>query len=163
MGIRYYAYAFDADMTERAKADPRSFISDDPLADAWGLPHGAQTAVTNFEQSVPSTEMLNLDKAWPLLQEITKPSATDRRPRPGYRMFEGQATMHGDGWTPWVRALSPTEVIEIAEDLVELLPAVRDAEIAHRDTRYVLDYLNRAVEFVTGVAASNRGFAYLIG
>lgn len=36
MGIRYYAYAFDADMTARAQADPRSFISDDPLADAWG-------------------------------------------------------------------------------------------------------------------------------
>jgi len=63
MGIRYYAYAFDADMTARAQADPRSFISDDPLADAWGMPHGAQIAVTNFEQSVPETEMLYLDKA----------------------------------------------------------------------------------------------------
>lgn len=37
MGIRYYAYAFENDQTERVVADPRRFISDDPLADAWGI------------------------------------------------------------------------------------------------------------------------------
>lgn len=163
MGIRYYAYAFDADMTARAQADPRSFISDDPLADAWGMPHGAQTAVTNFEQSVPKTDMLYLDKAWSGLQAMTRPSATDRRPRPAYRMFEGQVTMHENGWIPWVRALSPEEVLEIAEDLADLLHVVQDDKTNDRDSRYVLDFLNRAVEFVAGVAASNRGFAYLIG
>lgn len=77
-------------------------------------------------------------------------------------MFEGQVTMHEHGWVPWVRALSPEEVLEIAEDLVDLQHAVRD-ETSDRDTRYVLDFLNRAVVFVTGVAASHRGFAYLIG
>jgi hypothetical protein len=127
------------------------------------MPHGAQIAVTNFEHSVPKTEMLYLDKAWSHLQAITRPSAMNRRRRPAYRMFEGQPAMHEYGWTPWVRALSPKEVLEIAEDLVELQPAVRDDQIAHGGTRYVVDYLNRAVEFVTGVAASARGFAYLIG
>ena len=163
MGIRYYAYAFDADMTARAQADPMSVISDDPLADAWGMPHGAQTAVTNFEQSVPMTDMLYLDKAWSVLQEITRPGATDRRPRPAYRMFEGQVAAHEHGWTAWVRALSPGDVPEIAEDLAELQRAMRKGEADDDETRYLLDFLNRAVEFVTNVAASNRGFAYLIG
>lgn len=150
-------------MTARAQADPRSFISDDPLADAWRMPHGAQTAVTNFEQSVPKKDMLYLDKAWSWLQAMTKPSATEHGPRPVYRMFEGQVTMQGYGWMPWVRAVSPEEVLEIAEDLTDLQHAVRDEGIDDRDARYMLDYLNRAVEFVTGVAASGRGFAYLIG
>jgi len=163
MGIRYYAYAFDADMTARAQADPMSVISDDPLADAWGMPHGARTAVTNFEQSVPRIDMLYLDKAWSGLQEITRPGATDRRPRPAYRMFEEQVTVHEHGWAPWVRALSPEDVPEIAEDLAELQRAMREGETNDEETRYLLDFLDRAVEFVTNVAASNRGFAYLIG
>jgi hypothetical protein len=36
MGIRYYAYPIDADLIELAKSTPRSFLSDDPLVDAWG-------------------------------------------------------------------------------------------------------------------------------
>lgn len=40
MGIRYYAYAFDADRAQQAVDDPHSILSSDPLADAWGLePH----------------------------------------------------------------------------------------------------------------------------
>lgn len=163
MGIRYYAYAFDAEMTARAQADPMSVISDDPLADAWGMPHGAQTAVTNFEQSVPRADMLYLDKAWSWLQEMTRPSATDRRPRPAYQMFEGQVAAHEHGWTPWVRALAPEDVPEIAKDLAELQRVLRDCETKDGETRYLLYFLNRAVEFVTNVAASHRGFAYLIG
>lgn len=71
--------------------------------------------------------------------------------------------MHEYGWNSWVRALSPTEVREIAEDLVKLQSAFRDDELTRSDSEYVVHFLNRAVEFVTGVAASNRGFAYLIG
>lgn len=163
MGIRYYAYAFDADMTERAKADPRSFVSDDPLADAWGMSHGAQFAVTNFEQSVPDTEMLYLDKAWSWLQAMTEARATDAPARPAYRMFEGQVTMHGYGWIPWVWALSPEDVREIAGDLVDLQNELRVSRTVDRDTRYALDYLSRAVGFTVSLAASDRGFAYLIG
>jgi len=163
MGIRYYAYAFDADMTARALADPESFISDDPLADAWGMPHGAQIAVTNFVQSVPKTEMLYLDKAWSGLQTLTRAGAPDISPRPAYRMFEGQVAMHERGWDPWVRALSPEEVVAIADDLVALRGSVREVDIDDRDPEYVIGFLERAVEFVAGVAASHRGFAYLIG
>lgn len=163
MGIRYYAYAFDADMTAHAQADPMSVISDDPLADAWGMPHGAQVAVTNFEQSVPKTDMLYLDKAWSGLQAITKPGATDHRPRPAYRMFEGQVTAQGLGWTAWVRTLSPEDIPEIASDLAEVQRAMREGEADDDETRYLLDFLDRAVEFVANVAASKRGFAYLIG
>ncbi|OJU39953.1 MAG: hypothetical protein BGN97_14110 [Microbacterium sp. 69-10] len=89
MGIRYYAYAFDAELTDAALADPERFTSDDPLADAWGMPHGAQIATTNFEQSVPKTEMLYLDKAWSYLQALTRPVDGGDDGRPSFRMFEG--------------------------------------------------------------------------
>lgn len=163
MGIRYYAYAFDADMTALALANPLSFISDDPLADAWGMPHGAQVAVPSFVQSVPKADMLYLDKAWPSMQALTAPSRAGETPRPAYRMFEGQVTMNGYGWLPWTRAIPPEEAVEIAEDLIELQHSVSDDRATDQDVRYVLDFLQRAVEFLTQVAASNRGFVYMIG
>lgn len=61
MGIRYYAYAFDPDLTEWALADPRSFLSADPLADAWGLEPGAAVSIATFRQTLPDSEMLYLD------------------------------------------------------------------------------------------------------
>ena len=163
MGIRYYAYAFDAEHTDLAVADPMSFISDDPLADAWGMPHGARVAQTTFQQSVPKTEMLYLDKAWSGLQELTGPSPEREEPRAAFRMFEGQVTMHGLGWFPWVRAVTPAEVPAIADDLVSLQREMRDLGGVDRDSRYTGEFLGRAVEFAKGVAASHRGFAYLIG
>ncbi len=163
MGIRYYAYAFDADMTELALADPMSFISDDPLADAWGMPHGAQVAVTNFVQSTSKTDMLYLDKAWSSMQRISAPSRPEDRPRAAYRMFAGQVTMTEYGWIPWVRAVAPDDVLEIAEDLLDLQRCELEDVAGDQDTRYVLDFLQRAVEFVTNAAASNRGFVYMIG
>lgn len=163
MGIRYYAYAFDADMAERALADPLSMISDDPLADAWGMPHGAQVATTNFVQSVPKNDMLYLDKAWSGLQALTGPAMPGDLPRPAYRMFEGQVTMAGYGWIPWARALSPDEIAVIAEDLVEVQRTLPDDAVPDRDARYVRDFLQRAVDFATQVASSHRGVAYMIG
>jgi len=52
MGIRYYAYAFDGKLTEQVLADPLSFLSDDPLADAWGSEHGATISTPTFGQTV---------------------------------------------------------------------------------------------------------------
>lgn len=63
MGIRYYAYAFDADRTAEALASPRLFLSSDPLADAWGLERGARCGAATFRQAVPDRDMLYLDKA----------------------------------------------------------------------------------------------------
>lgn len=163
MGIRYYAYAFDADMTEQALADPMSFISDDPLADVWGMPHGARSAITNFEQSVPKTDMLYLDKACSAMQQLSAPSTPDEVPLPAYRMFEGQVTMTGYGWIPWARALAPGDVVEVADDLMELQHSVRADAANDPETAYVLQFLQRAVAFVRHLAASNRGFAYMIG
>lgn len=90
MGIRYYAYAFDGDLTERALADPRSIVSGDPLADAWGMEPGAQSSIATFKQAIPERDMLYLDKAWGLLQAVTAPTAFDSVARPAYRMFEGR-------------------------------------------------------------------------
>lgn len=64
MGIRYYAYAFDKHLTGAALADPYSVIGVDPLADAWGLPPGFTSGVTDFTPSVPERDLLYLDKAW---------------------------------------------------------------------------------------------------
>jgi len=78
-------------------------------------------------------------------------------------MFEGQVTMTEGGWIPWARALAPDDVAAIAEDLVDLQRSVRDDAPNGEDNPYVLDFLQRAVEFVTLAASSNRGFAYMIG
>jgi len=78
-------------------------------------------------------------------------------------MFEGKVTMHAYGWIPWVRAVTPDEVPAIAEDLADLRRGMRDEEAAGADAEYLLTFLDRAVEFVADVAATRRGFAYLIG
>ncbi|GAA1533895.1 hypothetical protein HD600_001840 [Microbacterium ginsengiterrae] len=48
MGIRYYAYAFDADLAQQAVHDPRSIVSSDPLADAWGMEPHASVGIATF-------------------------------------------------------------------------------------------------------------------
>ncbi|MCZ2404501.1 hypothetical protein IV498_15270 [Paenarthrobacter sp. Z7-10] len=53
MGIRYYAYAFDSDQTEKALVDPHTVIGFDPFADALGLEPGFAQGVTDFRQSLP--------------------------------------------------------------------------------------------------------------
>ncbi|QHC59387.1 DUF1877 family protein [Rathayibacter sp. VKM Ac-2760] len=163
MGIRYYAYAFDADQTERALADPRSVLSDDPLADAWGMPHGARIAATDFVQSVPERDMVYLDKAWSALQTLTAPRSRDAAPRPAHRMFEGRVTVTGLGWEPWVRAVPPEQVGEIADDLIALRSEVEEELSQHPEGEYLGHFLDRAVAFATQLARSGRGFAYLIG
>lgn len=140
MGIRYYAYAFDSDRTADALADPRAFISGDPLADAWGFEPHARLAVATFEQSVPARDMLYLDKAWRELRWLTSSTQPSEPARPAYRMFEGQVAFSEDGWswTPWVRALEPADVRLIAQDLGELTADVardrlrRDGATARR-------------------------------
>ncbi|UFU02300.1 YfbM family protein [Ruania suaedae] len=168
MGIRYYAYAFDDDMTERAFADPLCILSDDPLADAWGLVPGAAESPVTGQPRVPPRDMLYLDKAWPLLQSLTAP---DGAARPAHRMFEGEVRMHAEGWDPWIRTLSPEEIPAIARDLAgidesqvsacvdRIAPGLRRAG----DLEYAREYLRRAQRFVTDLAAEHRGMVYQIG
>lgn len=165
MGIRYYAYAFDHDDTDRALADPRAFVSEDPLADAWGFEPHARVATPTFSQAVSERDMLYLDKSWSHLQLLTCPESACTA-RPAYRMFEGGVTMYADGWEPWIRPLRPEEVAIIAPDVVSVLDEAvsdrrRDADVPDWD--YALTYLRRASEFVTNLAAERRGMVYLIG
>lgn len=173
MGIRYYAYAFDADLAQRAVDDPHSILSSDPLADAWGLEPHAAVSVATFEQVVPKRDMLYLDKAWRALQALTRPTSDGGVVRASYRMFEGNVTMHGLGWDPWVRTILPEEVPAICDDLCAIdedrvrawartwrSPHGADDEA---ELRYVLDYLGRSQEFVESLAIDDRGMVYLIG
>ena len=98
MGIRYYAYAFDAALTEQAVADPDSILSSDPLADAWGLEPHASVSATIFEQVSPNRDMLYLDKAWSALQSLTRPVSDDPAAGASFRMFEGSVALHDMGW-----------------------------------------------------------------
>ncbi|MCI0143155.1 DUF1877 family protein [Arthrobacter bambusae] len=170
MGIRYYAYAFDGDLTERVLSDPMTFVSVDPLADAWGLDPGIGTSGTTFEQLISERDMLYLDKAWRHLQVLTAPMGEAMAARPAFRMFEGNVTMHGDGWDPWVRALTPSEVLTIAQDLDD----ISDAEVRLRlpdsprvdrdlDVEYAVGYLRLARVFAANLADEGRGMVYLIG
>lgn len=170
MGIRYYASAFDGDRTEQALADPRAFMSSDPLADAWGFEPPERVAVATFEQRVPERDLLYLDKAWQDLQALTGPTPSRGPARPAYRMCEGQVALSGDGgsWTPWVRALDPAEVSIIAQDLGELTADValdhlrrEGATVGAAD--YVCYFLERDSRFVGGLASEGRGMIYLIG
>ena len=164
MGIRYYGYAFDADRTAEALADPRAFISSDPLTDAWGMEPHSQYSVATFQQRTPQRDLLYLDKAWRDLQSITGPT------RPAYRLFEGDITLSPDGysWTPWVRALPPDEIAAIADDLIRITPAsvrkqYRLSGASALGADYVVQYLEDARTFVRGLARDGRGMAYLIG
>jgi hypothetical protein len=85
-------------------------------------------------------------------------------------MFEGNVTMHGDGWDPWVRALTPSEVLTIAQDLDD----ISDAEVRLRlpdsprvdrdlDVEYAVGYLRLARVFAANLADKGRGMVYLIG
>lgn len=173
MGIRYYAYAFDADLAEQAVDDPHSIISSDPLADAWGLEPHASVSVATFEQVSPKRDMLYLDKAWSALQSLTCPTTDVPDAGSCYRMFEGSVTMHGLGWDPWVRAILPVEVPAIRDDLCgidedQVRTWARTWRSRHGaddddELRYVLDYLRRAQTFVETLAADGRGMVYLIG
>lgn len=164
MGIRYYAYAFDADKTDQALADPAHFISADPLADAWGLEPGFSDAITNFEQAVPEDEMLYLDKSWRVLQRLTK-SDGPQTPRPSFRMFEGDVTQGPMGHLPWFRGISPDEVRAIDRDLQQVVmppPDPNADEYETQDHAFIGRHLQRAKMFVKINAELGRGFAYTI-
>lgn len=173
MGIRYYAYAFAAELAQQAIDDPDSILSSDPLADAWGMEPHASASVTTFEQTSSKSDMLYLDKAWSALQSLTYPTSGARGEAKAYRMFEGRVTMRGMGWDPWVRTILPEEVPAIRDDLCAFNESrVRAWAVDWRspfggdhedEVRYVLDFLERAQEFVTALAADGRGMVYMIG
>ena len=173
MGIRYYAYAFDRDLAQQAVDDPHSILSSDPLADAWGMEPHVSVSVATFEQVSPKRDMLYLDKAWSALQSLTRPMLDNPGAGAAYRMFEGNVTMHGMGWDPWVRTILPEEVPAIRDDLCSIdqsrvqawartwrSPHGADDE---SELRYVLDFLGRAQEFIQALATDRRGMVYLIG
>ncbi|MGO1638116.1 hypothetical protein [Ancrocorticia populi] len=173
MGIRYYAYAFDPDMYEEAKANPERFIGSDPLADAWGFEPGATGAIQpSFQQALPKEDFLYLDKAWQELQAITRNGCDNDEYRPAHRMFEGYTDWRGFWFKSWLRTISPEEVVPIAEDLRQVLDnqsVVRVASMSDlaegldQGDDYVMQYLREAEVFVRGLASEGRGFVYKIG
>lgn len=172
MGVRYYAYAFDADLTEQAVRAPHAILSHDPLGDAWGMEPGAKVGFPTFEQVPPARDMLYLDKAWWHLQKLTAPAAGAALVRPAHRMFEGSVAVVGLGWHAWVRTLTPWEIPAIAHDLASISDEDAHAEFramarGRRDPGGDADnacvFLRRAREFVGGLAADGRGMVYLIG
>lgn len=173
MGIRYYAYAFDADLAQQAVDDPHSILSSDPLADAWGLEPHARMSVATFEQVSPKRDMLYLDKAWSALQSLTRQGTESAAHGSCYRMFEGKVTPNGFGWDSWVRTILPDEVTSIRDDLCAIDESrvkawARTWRSPHGagdedELRYVLDHLTRAQEFVRSLARDDRGMVYLIG
>jgi hypothetical protein len=73
MGIRYYAYAFDRQLTDFAKEHPFYLIGYDPLGDAWGTDDYYDEVSHPFLHRADKSEgFLYLDKAWSELQALTR-------------------------------------------------------------------------------------------
>jgi hypothetical protein len=157
MGIHYYAYPLPAEFVERARTDPRLFLSADPLADAWRPAEDRPT-------------MLYLDKCWHYLQALTRPDH-GAAPRPAYRLFEGEVSYVEDGaYRPWVRVLDAEEVAEIARDLalldeddVRTWTAATSLSRGREDFDYIKHYLAAAKDFITRLVPAGWGLLYLIG
>ena len=116
--------------------------------------------------------MLYLDKAWRHLQCLTAPAEPDVIARPAYRMFQGAVVMNDMGWEPWVRTLTPHEVVAVASDLENFTD--EDLELRWRESHFVgsdldgefdfvVSYLRQARTFMANLAAEGRGMVYLIG
>lgn len=166
MGIRYYAYAFDAHQTDAAVAHPRAFVSTDPFADARGMEAHVRVGVATMKQRSPERDMLYLDKAWSKIQRIARPRSTDTHDRPALRPFDGDVAYTDMGWDPFVQAVTPEDVALAAPDVSDLLGEIESGGctgIDEEDREYVLHYLRRASEFVADLAADGRGMVYLIG
>lgn len=169
MGIRYYAFAFDADMTDQAVADPRRFLSPDPLADAWGIVRADTGDIATFQQAIPEEEMLYLDKAWRLLQSVT--GAPPGHPaRPAFQMFEGEVHPGYGPYDAWVRAHTPEQVIAISRDLNAITEDEIRTRLADGDglagesaVTYAIHYLQEARRFADSLASNGRGFVHMIG
>ena len=172
MGIRYYAYAFDGDMTQQAIDNPDSIVSDDPLADAWGFTPGATGILdATFERRLPESDFLYLDTAWRGLQKVTGPANDRVLPRPAFRMFEGDVNWGPFGHDRWVRIVPPREVVTIAADLAALseeeIRAKSDGsdflhQSADEEAEYMMRSIRIATNFVQGLVKTGRGFIYLI-
>ncbi|MBE7323878.1 DUF1877 domain-containing protein [Nocardioides sp. Y6] len=169
MGIRYYAYAFDADRTEEALKDPMSVISDDPLADAWGMEPGFTVGVIGEREPAPERDLLYLDKAWSQLQWVV--ASLETQGDGAYRMFVGDVSMTDRGWIPWSRTITPDEALRVRDGLASI--SDEDVERVLRrqgrrppmgpDTDDLLHFLGKARAFVDQVVREGRGFAYMIG
>lgn len=174
MGIRYYAYPLDTEMTEQAVADPYCAFSRDPLADAWGLEPGAAVSRMDPERVSARPEMLYLDKAWRHLQILTMPASRGSAARPAYRMVEGDVTMERAwwGWEPWLRAVRPEEMPGIVEDLESIertgvASLLREKAFLGPDPEqeigYAGEYFLQALEFATAMRDNGQGLVYMIG
>jgi hypothetical protein len=89
-----------------------------------------------------------------------------------YRMFEGAVVMNDMGWEPWVRTLTPPEVLAVARDLEDVSDEVvelrlRESHCFSQDfdgeCDYVVSYLRQARTFTANLAAEGRGMVYMIG
>lgn len=116
---------------------------------------------------IPDQDLLDLDKAWSVLQGLTRPEGCIEDARPAFRMFDGHVRMCPGTmcWEGWTRTIGPDDVPPIAvdvrqlqDDYRELYPEDIDDEIA-----YVRHHLAAAAEFTTRLAFEGRGFTYHIG
>jgi hypothetical protein len=116
--------------------------------------------------------MLYLDKAWRHLQCLTAPAEPGLIARRAYWMFEGAVVMNDLGWEPWVRTVTPPDVVAVAHDLENL--SDEDLELRMQEPRffgrgldgefdYVVGYLRQARTFMANLAAEGRGMVYMIG
>jgi hypothetical protein len=160
MGIRYYAYPVEPEMIDLARKDPRAFVGDDPLADAWGP----------LDERPP---MLYLDKAWREFQLLLA-TPEHASPRPALSLVDGRVTHTGMGWIPHFAVLSPEQVSAVSADLATVSePDIRTMIAGGQrvfpqdgiegEISYVFRYLRDAQTFCAELSEKGLGLAYMIG
>ncbi|MEP9395651.1 DUF1877 family protein [Gordonia sp. VNK1] len=154
MGIRYYAYPIHAEDVGSARRDPYPFLSDDPLADAWG-------------PKDQRPRMLYLDKAWRELQFMFAVKDDHLQPRISLELVKGNVTPIGPyhAHIGFVHVLTPDLVREIAEDIVLVEPVDDDTikkVCSYSSADYANTYLRAAQEFMTTLSRDGLGLVYTI-
>lgn len=158
MGISYFALPVPPHMVDIARINPRAFLSDEHFWESWSDPPDRP-------------EGLYLDKCW---RDIADLLAGTDPPRDAFELVRGEVTQYGYGWIPYVRVLSASQVLAVANDLAcvkpaELyqgyLPRVSPDWAAIMDGRrgHVQSYLEAAQQFTARLASQGFGLIYSIG
>ena len=157
MGIRYSAYPVHPFDIQEAQACGRCYLSRDPAIPEW-----------ERRKDVP--DYLDLDKCWGELQMLFALPAFKKNP--ARTLVQGAVKHTNDGWVSHYTTLSPDEVRDVAKGLSKIGENDVRANIEEINRfddepeaaiNYIVQYLEEAKTFTSGLAQAGYGLVYRIG